>query len=105
MPRRSKFEIDPHNLDKSAAAAFQAHTEKRLSYAEWKTIATRIERLKGIETFRRQHGDAPPAASTRTTNGAATSRRRCSRTPIPTSPRHKAVSKRTAGRTSWTKRA
>lgn len=55
---RSKFQIDPHNLDKSAAAAFQAHTEGRLGYADWKATAARIERLRGIEAFRRQHGDA-----------------------------------------------
>jgi hypothetical protein len=56
--RKAKFPIDPTQLDKSAAAAFQAHVEKRLSYADWKATAATIERLHGIEAFRRQHGDA-----------------------------------------------
>jgi hypothetical protein len=56
--RKAEFEIDPTNLDKSAAAAFQAHTEKRLSYADWKATAATIERLRGIEAFRRQHDAA-----------------------------------------------
>ncbi len=56
--RKPKFEIDPNQLDKSAAAAFQAHTAKRLSYADWKATAARIEQLRGIEAFRRQHGQA-----------------------------------------------
>jgi hypothetical protein len=55
---RPKFEIDPTNLDRSATAAFQAHTEKRLSYAQWKAVGAQIERLRGIEAFRRRHGDA-----------------------------------------------
>jgi hypothetical protein len=46
------------NLAKSATDAFRAHYEKRLSYADWKATATRIDRLKGIEAFRQQHGDA-----------------------------------------------
>jgi hypothetical protein len=57
MPK-AKFPIDPTQLDKSAAAAFQAHVEKRLSYADWKATPATIERLRGIEAFRRQHGDA-----------------------------------------------
>jgi hypothetical protein len=57
MPK-VKFEIDPNNLNKSAAAAFQAHTEKRLSYSDWKTVAAKIERLRGIEAFRQRHGGA-----------------------------------------------
>jgi hypothetical protein len=55
---RNKFEIDPNNLDRSAADAFRAHAEKRLGYEEWKAVARRIDRLKGIEAFRREHGDA-----------------------------------------------
>jgi len=53
-----KFEIDPTNLDKSAAAALEAHTSKRLSYPDWRAVMTRIGRLRVIETFRRQHGHA-----------------------------------------------
>jgi hypothetical protein len=53
-----RFPIDPTQLDRSAAAAFQAHTEKRLSYADWKATAAQIERLRGIEAFRRTHGEA-----------------------------------------------
>ena len=56
--RTPKFEIDPNNLDKSAAAAFRAHSEGQLSYAGWKATAAQIERLRGIEAFRRRHGDA-----------------------------------------------
>jgi hypothetical protein len=55
---KARFPIDPNNLDKSAAAAFQAHYEKRLSYSEWTATAAQIERLRGIEAFRRTHGDA-----------------------------------------------
>jgi hypothetical protein len=55
---RPKFEIDPHNLDKSAAAAFREHTAGRLPYAAWKATATQIQRLRGLETYRRQHAAA-----------------------------------------------
>jgi|KBSSwiStaDraftv2_1062776.scaffolds.fasta_scaffold358280_2 hypothetical protein len=55
---KPKFPIDPNNLDKSAAAAFREHTAGRLPYAEWKAAAAQIERLRGVEAFRRTHGDA-----------------------------------------------
>jgi hypothetical protein len=55
---KRRFPIDPTQLDKSAAAAFAEHTAGRLSYADWKAAAATIDRLKGIESFRRQHGDA-----------------------------------------------
>jgi hypothetical protein len=55
---RAKFPIDPTQLDKSAAEAFAAHTAKKLSYKDWKVTAATIERLRGIEAFRRQHGEA-----------------------------------------------
>jgi hypothetical protein len=50
--------IDPNDLDKSAAAAFQEHAAGRLGYAAWKQTAAQIERLRGIEAFRRTYGDA-----------------------------------------------
>jgi hypothetical protein len=53
-----KFTVDPTNLDRSAAEAFQAHTAGRLPYAEWKQTAAQIERLRGVEAFRRTHGEA-----------------------------------------------
>ena len=56
--RTAKFSIDPNNLEKSAAAAFAAHNEKRLSYCEWKATAAQIERLRGIEAFRHTYGEA-----------------------------------------------
>jgi hypothetical protein len=55
--RKTRFPIDPNNLDKSAAAAFQAHTAGRLGYADWKATAAQIDRLRDIEAFRKQHGD------------------------------------------------
>jgi hypothetical protein len=55
---RTKFEIDPAQLDRSAATAFRAHQEKRLTYAQWKATAAQIERLRRIEQFRLRHGDA-----------------------------------------------
>jgi hypothetical protein len=53
-----RFPIDPTQLDRSAAAAFDAHTAGRLSYAGWKATAAQIERLRGVEAFRRQHDAA-----------------------------------------------
>ena len=57
MPK-PKLQIDVNNLNRSAAAAFAAHTAGRLSYAEWKATAAQIKRLEGIEAFRQQHGEA-----------------------------------------------
>jgi hypothetical protein len=57
MPR-TKFPIDPTQLDRSAAAAFEAHTQGRLGYEAWKATAAQIERLRGIEAFRKTHGGA-----------------------------------------------
>jgi hypothetical protein len=60
-PARSdgtRFPINPNQLDKSAAAAFQAHAAGRLGYAAWKATAAQIERLRGIEGFRGTHGGA-----------------------------------------------
>ncbi len=56
--RKARFAIDPTNLDRSAAAAFDAHAAGRLSYADWKATAAQIGRLRGIEAFRREHGEA-----------------------------------------------
>jgi hypothetical protein len=55
---KARFPIDPHNLDRSAADAFRKHAAGRLGYAVWKQTAAQIERLRGIESFRRQHDAA-----------------------------------------------
>jgi hypothetical protein len=55
---RPKFAIDPNNLDKSSAAAFREHAAGRLPYAAWKATAAQIQRLRGIESYRKAHGEA-----------------------------------------------
>jgi hypothetical protein len=56
--RRPKFAIDPTQLDKSAAAAFRAHTNGQLTYDDWKATAAQIAKLRTIESFRNEHGAA-----------------------------------------------
>jgi len=56
--RKARFPIDVTQLDRSAADAFREHAAGRLGYAAWKQTAAQIERLRGIEAFRRTHCEA-----------------------------------------------
>jgi hypothetical protein len=58
MRKTSRFTVDPTNLDRSSAEAFAAHTSGKLSYQGWKATVETIERLRGVEVFRRTHEKA-----------------------------------------------
>ena len=56
--RKSGFQIDRSNLGKAAQDAFSEHTAKRMSYAEWKSIANEIANLQKAENHYKAHGAA-----------------------------------------------